>query len=120
MLPNTGLAAFVQNIGGEAHKHMYGALSRLDVPISKEVDERIQYFLGDLPRGSMPQLAEARLVGADSSAFPADVQVMAAVMHFGCRLWTGSFLSKTMELVREKKIKPICTVLYGMYDETPH
>jgi hypothetical protein len=114
-----GIFGFVRSLGGQAHRSMYSALTRDAVPQTDAIDDLLDIALGDLPRGSVPLGAEARLLDNSAHDWRDNIMLAASALHFGSRLWIGSFISNILSNVRANIFKPISSVMWGMYDETP-
>jgi hypothetical protein len=120
------LSSFVRNIGGFAHRQMFHALSRENVPSCEETDTLIDATLGLVPRCSvMAASEEARLLGRSSSAVLREEKVLAAsACYFGTRLWSSSMLSRVRMWFRPRRgaapaAQPIACCLFGTSDSTP-
>lgn len=119
-VPQTvGVNDFVFKVGDEAHREMFVALQRESVHASPLVDKTLSHVLGELPRGSVPLLAEAKLLEHHYQDVREDINLSAAALHFGSRLWIGSLLGHLIGAIDRKELALICTIMFGMYDETP-
>ena len=113
---------FLRPLGTAAHRRLREAI--LAPPRFQDGDdewEDIDRTLGHLLRNrtAATTVAEAKLVGMARRTYARRVQEIAAIAHFGSRLFVSSLLSKLLLEVHSGKWQINACVCQASYDETP-
>lgn len=119
LLPEIMPPSFLQNLGGEAHRAMFTALSRKGVKSNARLNDILQQLCGPSPRSSLPLLAEAKLLKCCPAEMKEHLILAASSLYMGTRLFAGSFLSQVRHHIASGRLLPVCCVVNGAYDETP-
>ena len=108
-------------------KHAPAIMQRLAEACSKRVDserdpkldEVIHAVLGETHRVLAGDKAFALSFGMDYRTARECVIDIAAAAHFSARAWASATLSSMLVEMRLNKLKPVASIIYTVYDETP-
>ena len=113
------LGSFMKELGGQAHRAIYDAVSRQNTEPEAHVLDWTDKVLGSVPRRCQPLGAECDLLKKRRNELQDDILKTASIIHFGTRLFVGSQLSNIRRLIDAGRYRGLCTLLHGAYDATP-
>jgi hypothetical protein len=117
--PQCTLAALLRPIGTTAMQLVQQSICRTDVkPAHESLKRLLAHSLGCLPRPLIGVKAEAMLLDTKRQHLPAQIEVLAAAIHFGSKAWLGSMASHLRTKCILGELRPVAVIQFRLYDST--
>ena len=115
------LAALGTGVGNVMHKYVVDQVlgNCNDDEASMKDIEFVDHFMGAVPRPIVNKCAEALMLGIPSGKLGQRTEQLACALHFLSRSLVGSMISRILLDVTKKRLRPIATMIFDLYDETP-